>query len=114
MNHLRGWKVALAMLSLAALACALTNVLPGGGDGGDGGGILAGPQAEPLTQTYTNEAAGFSMQLPEGWVTEDLFFMTIAAETQEALESDVLTVPAMIALAGSTEVVEVVPEETIE
>lgn len=88
LGHARHWIIVLAGLALVAAACAGSGVLPGGKEG---------PPAQPLTQTHTNEAAGFSMDLPEGWTAEAFLLFTMAAEGAQSAEITELTGPVIFA-----------------
>jgi hypothetical protein len=88
LGHARYWMTVLAGLALVAAACAGSGVLPGG---------KQGPPAQPLTQTHTNEAGGFSMDLPEGWTAETFLLFTIAAEGAQSAEIAELTGPVIFA-----------------
>ena len=99
MKRITSWEAAIITLSLAALACLGTGLLPGGGGETD---QPAAP-AEPLTQTHRNESAGFSMDLPEGWVTQTFLFISMAAPSQATLEAEGPTTvnePIVLAIVG--------------
>lgn len=110
-NKNRVWPLAVVALSLLAMACVCTSALSGiadlaqdaeavgeeaeavaegAEDAAQSGGQPSGPSGGRnvnLPVEVTSDEGGYRMNLPEGWVNESFFGITIAASNQALLDS---------------------------